>query len=124
MSTTVNLIPEGDWRQFFDAFSRRHEGWLASVEILGSDIGQQVEALRIAEMAPVATGRRQQQNAVGRILAKGLNVFLDRSDMHRAFAVVEQRDSERLCSLHRLPPCRQTGVHLLGFAAVKLYSFE
>jgi hypothetical protein len=33
-----------DWKAFFETFSRRHEGWLTSVEVYGSDIGERVEA--------------------------------------------------------------------------------
>jgi hypothetical protein len=29
---------------FFDSFSRQHEGWLSTVEVLGTDVGAQVEA--------------------------------------------------------------------------------
>jgi len=36
-------IPKNEWSGFFDTFSRKHEGWLVSVEILGPDIGAQVE---------------------------------------------------------------------------------
>jgi hypothetical protein len=44
MSTIESLIPAAEWRSFFEAFSRRHEGWLASVEVCGVDIGEQIEA--------------------------------------------------------------------------------
>jgi hypothetical protein len=44
MSTTMNQIQPSDWKSFFEAFSRRHEGWLASVEVRGADIGEQIEA--------------------------------------------------------------------------------
>ena len=37
-------IPRQQWATFFDGFSRRHQGWLVTVEILGPDIGDQVEA--------------------------------------------------------------------------------
>ena len=40
-------IPRDEWREFFDGFSRRHEGWLVTVEVLGSDIGAQVEAYEL-----------------------------------------------------------------------------
>ena len=36
-------IPREEWTDFFDGFSRRHEGWLVTVEVLGS-VGAQVEA--------------------------------------------------------------------------------
>ena len=28
-------IPPGEWKDFFDEFTRRHEGWLVTVEIFG-----------------------------------------------------------------------------------------
>ena len=37
-------IPRDEWREFFDRFSRQHEGWIATLEILGSEIGAQVES--------------------------------------------------------------------------------
>jgi Family of unknown function (DUF5335) len=36
-------IPKSEWRQFFDSFSRQHKGWLATLEVLGPDIGAQEE---------------------------------------------------------------------------------
>lgn len=36
-------IPREEWGTFFDNFSREHEGWLATLEILGAEIGAQVE---------------------------------------------------------------------------------
>jgi hypothetical protein len=36
-------IPRSEWRQFFDSFSRQHEGWLATLEVLGADVGAQEE---------------------------------------------------------------------------------
>src|SRR5262249_5755459 len=36
-------IPRAQWHNFFDTFSRQHEGWLATLEILASDIGAQEE---------------------------------------------------------------------------------
>jgi hypothetical protein len=37
-------IPREEWAEFLDSFSRQHEGWLVTVEVLGSEIGAQVEA--------------------------------------------------------------------------------
>jgi Family of unknown function (DUF5335) len=36
-------IPRESWTEFFDGFSRRHEGWLATVQVLGG-VGAQTEA--------------------------------------------------------------------------------
>src|ERR1041384_4763530 len=37
-------IPRREWRGFLDSFSRQHEGWLATLEVLGVDVGAQEEA--------------------------------------------------------------------------------
>ena len=37
-------ISKDEWVTFFDSFSRQHQGWLITVEVLGSDIGAQVES--------------------------------------------------------------------------------
>jgi hypothetical protein len=37
-------IPREEWAEFLDSFSRQHEGWLVTVEVLGEEIGAQVEA--------------------------------------------------------------------------------
>src|SRR5260370_39265445 len=36
-------IARNEWISFFDSFSKRHHNWLATVEVLSSDIGAQVE---------------------------------------------------------------------------------
>jgi hypothetical protein len=36
-------IPPGEWPEFFEEFTRRHEGWLVTVELFG-ELGAQVEA--------------------------------------------------------------------------------
>ncbi|MGH9601842.1 MAG: DUF5335 family protein [Terriglobales bacterium] len=36
-------IPRAEWRTFFDSFSRQHEGWLASLELLAPDLGALTE---------------------------------------------------------------------------------
>jgi hypothetical protein len=46
MQTTE--ITRTEWPSFFDSFSRKHQGWLATLEILGTDIGAQVEERELA----------------------------------------------------------------------------
>ncbi|MBI1849475.1 MAG: DUF5335 family protein [Planctomycetes bacterium] len=41
---TTQEIDRDHWTAFFDAFSRRHEGWLATIEIFGLEFGDQIEA--------------------------------------------------------------------------------
>jgi hypothetical protein len=40
-------IPRDEWATFLDTFSRQHEGWLSTLEILGTDIGAQQEVLNL-----------------------------------------------------------------------------
>lgn len=46
MQTTE--ITRTEWPSFFDSFSRKHQGWLATLEILGADIGAQIEERELA----------------------------------------------------------------------------
>lgn len=36
-------ILRDEWARYFEEFSRRHQGWLVTVEVLGLDIGDQVQ---------------------------------------------------------------------------------
>lgn len=36
-------IPRNEWPAFLDGFSRRYVGWLADLEVFGSEIGSQME---------------------------------------------------------------------------------
>jgi Family of unknown function (DUF5335) len=36
-------IPRNEWVDFFNGFSKRHEGWLVNVRVVGADIGAQRE---------------------------------------------------------------------------------
>jgi hypothetical protein len=37
-------VPHAEWPPFFEAFTRRHQGWLATVRVIDPKIGSQVEA--------------------------------------------------------------------------------
>jgi hypothetical protein len=37
-------VPREEWAEYLDGFSRQHEGWLVTVEVLGAEVGAQVEA--------------------------------------------------------------------------------
>lgn len=49
-------IPPGEWPEFFDEFTRRHEGWLVTIELFG-DLGAQVEAHERALKGIIAEGK-------------------------------------------------------------------
>src|ERR1044071_1261437 len=40
-------IARSEWREFFDNFSRQHQGWLVTMEMLGPDLGDLVEARQL-----------------------------------------------------------------------------
>src|SRR5215813_11447880 len=37
-------IPREQWIRFFDDFSKNHEGWVVTLEVVSSDLGDQEEA--------------------------------------------------------------------------------
>jgi hypothetical protein len=48
MTTSANAmareIPREQWISFFNNFSKQHEGWIVTVEVIASDLGDQEEA--------------------------------------------------------------------------------
>ena len=54
---TTKEIPRPEWNSFFDAFSRQHEGWLATLEVFAPDLGAQEEARELPlEGVSIASG--------------------------------------------------------------------
>ena len=49
-------IPKKEWTEFFDNFSRKHEGWLVNLEVFGPEIGAQVEERELALEGITAAG--------------------------------------------------------------------
>jgi len=40
---STQQIPRKEWSAFFDSFSRKHEGWLISMELMAPELGDLVE---------------------------------------------------------------------------------
>jgi hypothetical protein len=40
-------VARSEWSNFFDIFSKQHEGWLATLEIMGDEVGAQPEAVEL-----------------------------------------------------------------------------
>ena len=40
-------IERAEWREFFDNFSRQHQAWLVTIEMLAPDMGDQVEVRQL-----------------------------------------------------------------------------
>jgi hypothetical protein len=50
-------ISRDEWTTFLDTFSRQHEGWLSTLEVLSPDIGAQEEAYDLPLEGISATSR-------------------------------------------------------------------
>ena len=46
-SITTDEIPKQEWHEYFNDFSKRRRGWLATVEVLDPQLGDQIEADRL-----------------------------------------------------------------------------
>ena len=57
-------IPKEEWGVFFDNFSRRHEGWLVTLEILGAEIGAQIGEREMALKGIVDEGDEIKGNEI------------------------------------------------------------
>ncbi len=40
-------VTRNEWTSFFDVFSKQHEGWIASLEVFGDEVGAQTEAVEL-----------------------------------------------------------------------------
>ena len=56
-TTTTREIARDEWPDFFDSFSRRHEGWLVTIQLFDKEMGAQVEAENKALKGIVAERR-------------------------------------------------------------------
>ena len=91
MERTVE-IPTNQWTRFFDDFSKAHEGWIVTVEVLGRTIGGQEAASGLPlvglgadtkdgeRRVEVMVGRQRESHAT-RIIEKPRRVWLEQSDV-------------------------------------------
>lgn len=40
-------VKRDEWTSFFDVFSKQHEGWIATLEVFGDEVGAQQEAVEL-----------------------------------------------------------------------------
>jgi Family of unknown function (DUF5335) len=71
MSTQTNRttreIPREQWIKFFDDFSKKHEGWIVTLEVIGSDVGDQEEAKGLP-LVGISADLKDRENRVEIIL--------------------------------------------------------
>jgi len=57
-------IPRTEWRTFLDSFSRQHEGWLATLEVFGADVGTQKEGRELPLAGVSLSSRGDETEAI------------------------------------------------------------
>jgi hypothetical protein len=57
-------IPREKWTKFLDTFSRQHEGWLVTLEVLAADIGAQQEASNLPLEGITATSTDDESQSI------------------------------------------------------------
>jgi hypothetical protein len=67
MTTTTIEVPRERWNLFFDEFSRQHEAWIASFEILSPTIGAQTQGEDLP-FAGITADFKDAENAVSVLL--------------------------------------------------------
>lgn len=71
-STTTQEILRNEWKAYFDAFSREHENWMVTVEVIAPDIGAQVQAEEV-RLKGISAELKDGENAIAIILGKRLD---------------------------------------------------
>src|SRR5437763_4306744 len=86
-------IPRGEWNAFFETFSKQHEGWLATVEVLGRDIGAQEEAHELPLVGITADLKGGDGDAVSIIVGKAAEDHVTHTIAQPAHVRLEQAEN-------------------------------
>jgi hypothetical protein len=68
-------IPQQEWTGFLDQFSRRHQGWKATVEVLGNEIGAELEA-RDTPLVGISADQKDAERSISIIVGDSGNQHL------------------------------------------------
>ena len=85
-------IPKKEWTEFFDNFSRKHEGWLVSLEVFGPEIGAQVEERQLALEGITAAWDEPQGNTIMIMIGVKPDDHITHSITHPTEVSLEQTD--------------------------------
>ena len=85
-------IPRDGWVEFFDSFSRQHEGWLVTVEVLGAEIGAQVEAQELPLQGITAELKGGSEDVISVLLGGGSTEHVTHSITGPTHVRVEQAE--------------------------------
>jgi hypothetical protein len=109
-------VPRKEWSNFFDTFSRQHEGSLATLEIFGSELGAQEEAHELplegvsiasetGELETIAiTMGKTPEDHIGHAVQKPTRVWLEQTDDGAAVALEIESEDQTKTLLRFLSP--------------------
>lgn len=86
-------IPRGEWVKYLDGFSRRHEGWLVTVEVLGAEIGAQVGAQELPLEGVTAELKAGGEDVITIMLGGGAQEHVTHSILQPTHVRIEQAES-------------------------------
>src|SRR2546421_1996125 len=118
-------IPRQEWDSFFDSFSRQHEGWLATLEVFGPEVGAREEAHELplegisiasetdkSKSIAISMGKTPEDH-ISHTITKPEHVWLEKTD-EGADAVLEIESEDKaktlLCFRSPVPPEFVNGV--------------
>ena len=120
-------IPRENWNSFFLTFSRKHEGWLATLEVLGRDFGAKKEAHELplegvsissgtneAETIAISIGKTP-ENHISHMVLKPAHVWIEQTQdgADAALEIESEDDSKTLLRFRSsVPPELVDGVVL------------
>ena len=112
-------IPREQWIRYFDNFSKNHEGWIVTVEVLGPDLGDQEEARGLPLVGLSADVKARENRVeiivggkpdidVTRFIERPNHVWIKEPRMPGDEAIeVESEDGiKTILNFHRIPPER------------------
>jgi len=85
-------IKRSEWQGFFNIFSRQHEGWLATLEILGPDMGAQEEGHELALEGVSLSSGADENESISIDLGRSADEYVSHSIPEPARVWVEQTD--------------------------------
>jgi hypothetical protein len=86
-------IPRDEWAKFLDSFSRQHEGWLIRLEVLGAEIGAQVEAQELPLEGITAELKSGGEDVISIILGGGSRERVTHNITQPTHVRIEQTES-------------------------------
>jgi hypothetical protein len=86
-------VPRDEWAEYLDGFSRQHEGWPVTVEVVGAEVGAQVEAEALPLQGVTAGLKAGGEDAITVIVGVGLTGRVTHTVSRPAHVRVEQSES-------------------------------